>query len=164
MIQQQRKGGSLPATVKNIVTEGGLGSSGVFRGLSGMMMREGIYCMGFMGLMPVVRGMVTRDYPETLGATTYTARLSATFIAGPIGCFLSHPFDTVKTCMQGDLEKAKFTNPIQTARTIVAEKGLGALWAGMPWRLGRQCCSVFLFDYISSELAPRIFPHAFEDK
>jgi hypothetical protein len=53
-----------------------------------------------MGLMPVVRGKVTRDYPDTLGATPYTARLSATFIAGPIGCFLSHPFDTVKTCMQ----------------------------------------------------------------
>ena len=40
MIQQQRKGGSLPSTVRNIVTEGGLGSSGVFRGLFGMMMRE----------------------------------------------------------------------------------------------------------------------------
>ena len=56
--------------------------------------------MGFMGLMPVVRGKITRDYPDTLGATPYTARLSATFIATPISSFLSHPFDTVKTCMQ----------------------------------------------------------------
>ena len=47
-------------------------------------LRQGIYCMGFMGLMPVVRGKITRDYPDTLGATPYTARLSATFIATPI--------------------------------------------------------------------------------
>ena len=40
MIQQQRKGMSLPATVKSIVAEGGVGSNGVFRGLFGMMMRE----------------------------------------------------------------------------------------------------------------------------
>lgn len=40
--------------------------------------------------------------------------------------------------------------------------GLSALWLGMPWRVFRQFCAIFLFDKINAELSPRLFPHAFK--
>jgi len=160
MIQQQRKGGTLVQALRNILA-GGLGGGGLSRGLFGMMMREGIYCCGFLGLMPVVRGRLAAAYPERFSDAPEKLRICATFIAGPICCALSHPFDSIKTCMQGDLEKATFRGPVHTAKTLAAARGVTVLWAGMPWRLGRQCVSVFLIDYIRAELAPVLFPHAF---
>lgn len=160
MIQQQRKGSSTAQALKGIFA-GGLGGGGVSRGLTMMMAREGIYCCGFLGIMPVVRSALARNYPERFAGSPDAARVCATLIAGPICCVLSHPFDSVKTCMQGDLEMARYRGATATARTLVAESGVAVLWAGMPWRLGRQCVSVFLIDYIRAELAPVLFPRAF---
>ena len=67
-----------------------------------MMLREGIFCGGYLGIMPVVREEITRRYPHSYGSTDDRARLCATVIAGPICSFLSHPPDTIKTVMQGD--------------------------------------------------------------
>ena len=60
---------------------------------------------------------------------------SASSVAGAIGggvicATLSHPLDTIKTCLQGDIARAKYSTVGQTA---------GALWAeggGPPAALG----------------------------
>ena len=101
-----------------------------------------------------------RRYP---GMTTDQARLCATFVAGPICSFSSHPPDTLKTVLQGDIERSRYSSYTQAARSIVAERGATALWAGLPWRVLRQFVAVFLFDKIRSDYAPLIFPHAFVD-
>ena len=157
MVQQQTKGGSLIATAGSVFSEG---SKTIFRGTSGMMMREGIYCGGYLGVLPVVRDEVQRRYP---GLTTDQARLCATFIAGPICSFSSHPPDTLKTVLQGDIERVRYFSYSQAAKTIIVERGTAALWAGLPWRVLRQFIAVFLFDKIRSDFAPLIFPHAFID-
>ena len=159
MIQQQVKGGSLIGTVGNILKTGPLTAS---QGIVGMMLREGIYCGGYLGLMPVVREELRKRYPDGIGKTDDSARLFATFLAGPICSFASHPPDTLKTCLQGDIEGAKYTGYVQTTRKLVAERGLASLWAGMPWRVFRQFCAIFLFDKINTELAPLIFPHRYK--
>ena len=110
-----------------------------------------------------VRERLRKDYPDSLGKTEDSARLFATMIAGPICSFASHPPDTFKTCLQGDIEGAKYQTYAGTCRTLVAERGLSSLWAGMPWRVFRQFCAIFLFDKINTELAPIIFPHAFKN-
>lgn len=111
--------------------------------------------------MPVVRETLRKDYPDSLGKSEDSARLFATMIAGPICSFASHPPDTIKTCLQGDVEGVKYKGYVSTTRTLIAEKGVSQLWAGMPWRVFRQFCAIFLFDKINAELAPIIFPHAF---
>eukprot|EP00965_Chrysotila_dentata_P241650 6204406-Pleurochrysis_carterae.AAC.4 len=158
MIQQQRKGGSLLGTTINCIKAG---PSVFFRGTTGMCAREGIYCGGYLGIMPVVREYVRKTYPDSAGKTEDSARLTAALIAGPVCSFASHPPDTMKTCMQGDIEQTKFKGYAQTTAVLRAETGLPALWRGMPWRLFRQLCAIFLFDKISAELAPVLFPHAF---
>ena len=63
--------------------------------------------------------------------------------------------------MQGDIEQRRYTTYGQATRRIIAERGVAALWSGLPFRLARQFIAVFLFDKINAELAPRLFPHAF---
>ena len=77
MIQQQRKGGSLGGTAVDVVK----GGPGVFfRGTTGMCLREGIYCGGYLGIVPVVREYITTHYKESIGKTEDSARLAATMI------------------------------------------------------------------------------------
>jgi len=159
MIQQQRQGTSFFATMLNIFKGG---PSAVFRGTTGMCLREGLYCGGYLGIMPVVREQVQTRYPDTLGKTEDSARICAALIAGPMNTFLSHPPDTLKTCLQGDLNGEKFKNYAQSTRLIIQERGLSSLWSGFPWRVFRQLVAVFLFDKVNSQLAPVLFPHAFK--
>jgi hypothetical protein len=156
MIQQQRKGGGLMSTSMDMVKGGH-----VFRGVTAMMAREGIYAAGFLGVMPVAREYIQKTFPDSMGKTEDTARLSAAFLAGPWCGLASHPPDTLKTCMQGDIEQATYKGYMQTMRHVVAERGVGALWAGFPWRCFRQICCLILFDKMTSTLQPIMFPDAF---
>lgn len=162
MIQQQLKGDGLVATMRSLLVDGPQGALTITRGTLGMMLREGIYCGGYLGIMPVVREEVVRRYPHSWGSTDDKARLCATIVAGPFCSFSSHPPDTVKTVLQGDMEGRAYTGYMQATRKIVAERGAAALWSGLPWRLFRQFVAVFLFDKIHADLAPKLFPHAFQ--
>ena len=157
MIQQQVKGESFMTTFGNIIRNGT-----ALQGIVGMMAREGIYCGGYLGLMPVVREEIRERYPTGIGKSDDSARLFATMFAGPICSFASHPPDTLKTCLQGDVEGAKYRGYVGTARTLIAERGVAALWAGMPWRVFRQFCAIFLFDKINTEVAPMLYPHRYK--
>ena len=42
------------------------------RGLMGMMLREGIYCGGYLGIMPVVRQEITTRYPDSASSGPFT--------------------------------------------------------------------------------------------
>lgn len=97
MIQQQRRGtGLLPTTAEMIKG----GPSTFFRGTPGMMGREGLFCAGYLGLMPVARQHFRATFPDSIGATEDSARLAATLTAGPICSLGSHPCDTLKTVLQ----------------------------------------------------------------
>ena len=156
MIQQQVKGGGLMSTASNVISQG---PSTIWRGTTGMALREGLYAGGFLGLIPVAREEVQKRYPDL---SADQARLVGTFTCGPLCSMLSHPPDTIKTCLQGDVEGAKYKTYGQTVRTLVQERGVRALWAGAPWRIFRQFCCFLLFDKINTDLAPLLFPHAFK--
>lgn len=158
MIQQQRKGGGLMGTTMDMMKGG---PRTFFRGTLAMCAREGIYCGGFMGAMPVLRGAIQRNFSDSVGKTEDSARFAAAMIAGPVSGILSHPPDTLKTCMQGDIEQATYKGYVQTARVVVRERGVTALWGGFPWRCFRQICCLMLFDKMASNLQPVLFPHAF---
>merc|ERR1719454_1165735 len=146
MIQQQIKGTGLLATAGEVMS---MGPGTIWRGTIGMAMREGIYAGGFLGVIPVARETVMKQYPDL---SADQARLLGTMIAGPICSMLSHPPDTIKTCLQGDVEMKKFKDYGQTMRTLAAERGVASLWAGAPWRIFRQFCCFILFDKINTDL------------
>lgn len=93
MIQQQRKGESTMATIKSIASK----PANIFRGFSGMMVRESLWTCGYLSIPPVVRRTLMEQYPEQF-PTNNTARVPAALLGGLFACYLTHPADTIKTC------------------------------------------------------------------
>jgi hypothetical protein len=157
MIQQQRHGGSTVATLKNIV---GSGSTTITRGFTGAAIREALWTCGYLSIPPVVRRTLMDSYPDTF-PTNNTARVPAALLGALFGCYLTHPFDTIKTCMQGDIERKTYGTFTQTATKIYAESGIPGFYRGAAFRYGRMVCAVFIMDYLKDEVAQFLYPSAF---
>ena len=130
MIQQQLSGDSIPTVAARIVRTNGILSSGMGRGLLPCVMRDGIYTAGLLGVTPATQ----RVFMEHYGHSEQVAGVYASVVGG-LGCaFLSHPFDLVKTCMQGDLERARFGSASSITRHLYSSAGLGRFFHGLMWR------------------------------
>ena len=135
MIQQQKYGGNIfntPLRIKNKL----------MRGFSTSSMREGIYTTGYIGLTPVLSKYFKKNY----NIENNISKISGAICAGFISSTLSQPIDTIKTCMQGDIEQKKYTTTINTARTLIRENGLIRLYRGWGWRTGRIMCAMFIIN------------------
>jgi hypothetical protein len=139
MIQQQRKGGGVAETVKAIATP-----NNILRGWIGAAVREGLWTCGYLSIPPIVRRNLREMYPEKFDSDA-KARVPAALLGGLFACYLTQPFDTVKTCMQGDIERAKFGTFTETAKKI-GEDGITAFYRGATFRYGRMVCAVFMMD------------------
>jgi hypothetical protein len=157
MIQQQRHGGSTAATLKNIM---GSGSATITRGFCGAAIREALWTCGYLSIPPVVRRSLMESYPDTF-PTNNTARVPAALLGALFGCYLTHPFDTIKTCMQGDIERKTYGTFTQTAVKIMAESSIPGFYRGAAFRYGRMVCAVFIMDYLKDEVAQFLYPSAF---
>lgn len=130
MTQQQRYGGSAVFTVTNMVR-----SSSTMRGVAPAMVREAVYAGGYLGLCPVIEShLQTRQ-----GMRHEYAAVCAAIIAGVTSSMASHPFDTIKTRIQG----TPFETPSMTMRQ--ASNGTWArTYAGFGWRCSRNVASFFV--------------------
>lgn len=91
MIQQQGKGGNTLSTIKSIAVP-----NHVLRGWTGTAVREGLWTCGYLSIPPIVRGFLMDKYPEKFD-TEAKARVPAALLGGLFACYLTHPFDTIKT-------------------------------------------------------------------
>jgi hypothetical protein len=157
MIQQQRHGGSTMATLKNIWTPN---KSTITRGFTGAAIREALWTCGYLSIPPVVRRTLMETYPDTF-PTNNTARVPAALLGGLFACYLTHPFDTIKTCMQGDIERKVYGTFSQTAAKIWTDSSLPGFYRGATFRYGRMVCAVFIMDYLKDEVAQFLYPSAF---
>ena len=128
MIQQQRFGTSLLGAASRIVNEFGL--STLFRGLETSCGREGLFAAGYLGMGPVFAEQLRKSY----GMSESTSSFAGAAGAGMIAATLSHPLDTIKTCMQGDIERATYTSFMGTARTLFTQGGYGRFFGGWSFR------------------------------
>mmetsp|Transcript_677 Transcript_677/g.1621 ORF Transcript_677/g.1621 Transcript_677/m.1621 type:complete len:271 (-) Transcript_677:230-1042(-) len=158
MIQQQRKGGSGPARIAEI-TQNPVNFS---RGLLGMAVREALWTCGYLSIPPVVRRTLMEQYPTTFD-TNDKARIPAALLGGLFGCYMTHPFDTIKTCMQGDIERTTYGNFVQTAKAIGSESGLPGFYRGATFRYGRMVCAVFIMDLLREKIGRLMYPSAFKN-
>ncbi|KAL3817374.1 hypothetical protein ACHAXA_005009 [Cyclostephanos tholiformis] len=155
MIQQQRKGGNFVERI------GGIGyGPNVFRGFTGAAVREGLWTCGYFSIPPIVRRHLRDSYPERFDSDN-KARIPAALLGGLFACYLTHPFDTVKTCMQGDIERATYGTFTETAR-VISKSGFTAFYRGATFRYGRMCCAVFMMDYLQAFIGPLMYPGQFD--
>lgn len=157
MIQQQRKGGATIATVSNIAASG-IPTFG--RGFLGAMTREALWTCGYLSIPPVVRRTLMENYPQQFPDNN-RARIPAALLGGLFACYLTHPFDTIKTCMQGDIERSTYGTFSQTGRILFTESGIPAFYRGATFRYGRMVCAVFIMDYLGETIAHLMYPQAF---
>jgi hypothetical protein len=155
MIQQQKFGGSLINTSKQIIRKYGFKNH--FRGLITSCGREGIYTAGYLGLGPVI----TRKLDENYNYSKTTNKIVGAIGGGTIASTLSHPLDTCKTCMQGDINKRKYKTTIKTFITLTKEYGISSLFRGYYWRTGKMICTVFILNECKQFLSPLFFPEIF---
>jgi len=156
MIQQQVKGGSTAKTIGSIVKPSTVG-----RGFIGTAVREGLWTCGYLAIPPIIRRQLRESFPTTFDSDT-KARIPASLLGGLFGCYMTHPFDTIKTCMQGDIENKKFKGLIQTARIIYGENGITGFYRGAMLRYARMVLAVGLLDTLGSVIGPVLYPHKFE--
>lgn len=175
IIQQQRTGLSLLAQVRAIRSEYGWGKFS--KGLLPAIGRESLFTGGYLGLAPVLRGLLVTAYPAMFSErgqggeanvlhTTAThgrdrgnvlSLLTSSLMAGISAGVLTHPIDTVKTRMQGDLTpNSPYSGVMSTARLLWQEGGMGKFFQGVAPRTGRICIAVLIFNECN-----RVFSDAF---
>ena len=153
MIQQQRFGTGMLAAASRIVQE--QGPLGLFRGLETSCGREGLFAAGYLGMGPVFAEQLRTNY-----GMGNSADFAGAVGAGLIAASLSHPLDTIKTCMQGDIERATYTNFAGTASKIMAEGGYGFFFRGWSFRTTRMICAIWLIGQVKNLIGPILFPYA----
>ena len=157
MIQQQRKGHSTLATLQAIATP-----NNFFRGFIGAAVREALWTCGYLSIPPIVRRSLMESNPETFN-TPEKARVPAALLGALFGCYLTHPFDTVKTCMQGDIERSTYGTFTKSAQHIWSNNGgLFGFYRGATFRYGRMVVAVFLLDSLKEIVGPLLYPHAYK--
>ncbi|KAJ1446145.1 mitochondrial carrier domain-containing protein [Pelagophyceae sp. CCMP2097] len=156
MIQQQRFGGSIFSTPARIVSECGIGGLG--RGLSMSMGREGCYTAGVLGVCPVLTEAL-----EERGIGGGAGKMLAAIGAGVLAATLSHPLDTVKSCLQGDVARLEYTTTLEAFSALYAKAGWTRFFSGWHWRTGRMILAVGIMNECKSTLSPLFFPKHFAD-
>lgn len=152
MIQQQRFGGSLFGTPVRLVRQYGAASLG--RGLVTCCGRESLFTMGMLGLVPVLQCELIDRYqlPNEI------ALAGGSLMGSCFAATLSHPLDTIKTCMQGDLGQTKYTDILATARSLANEHGVReGLYKGLSWRIALITTCFFLVNKCKQIIVPKIF-------
>lgn len=155
MIQQQRTGLNVVETLKSVA------NSNITRGFVGTAIREGLWTVGYLSIPPIVRTHLIESYPETFDSQE-KARVPAALLGGLFACYLTHPFDTIKTCMQGDIAREKFRTLRHTGMTLYGESGIPAFYRGATFRYGRMVCAVFIMDTLKELIGPLLYPSAFK--
>jgi solute carrier family 25 carnitine/acylcarnitine transporter 20/29 len=155
MIQQQRFGGSLVSTPVRILKDHGVMQFS--RGMMMCMIRESGFCVTMLAATPIIQEKIRVNYAETFGNDTALAigSLASAFV----GATATHPVDTIKTCMQGDLDRTKWTNAVRTGSILLAERGVAqGLFSGLSWRMALIATTFFLINKFKQDIAPKIFP------
>ena len=80
------------------------GVTTLFRGLTPTIGREGLYTMAMLGVTPVIK----RELAQRSGLEPNIALAVGSVAGATFAAVATHPLDTIKTCMQGDVEQKKF--------------------------------------------------------
>merc|ERR1712070_1025218 len=130
---------------------------GIMRGFWMSCGREGMFTAGYLGIGPVIVGELQNTYQQSES----TAKMCGAIASGIIAASVSHPLDTIKTCMQGDIAKTSYGSVSHTASELYAEGGPSRFFRGYAWRTGRMICAMFIMNECKLRLSPIFFPHHF---
>eukprot|EP00927_Polykrikos_kofoidii_P012350 TRINITY_DN15325_c0_g1_i1.p1 TRINITY_DN15325_c0_g1~~TRINITY_DN15325_c0_g1_i1.p1 ORF type:complete len:287 (-),score=30.17 TRINITY_DN15325_c0_g1_i1:64-924(-) len=155
-IQQQLFRGSLTGTLMRFSRTHGL--LRCMRGLTCTIGREGMFGVGLFGVLPISE----KYFSKVDGLHPFLSwQLSVALSAG-VASGVSHPIDTAKTCMQGDLERRKYGGVAATARVLVTSPGGTFMtpFRGLGFRFLHVYLDISILDTLAKALAPLMFSPA----
>ena len=159
MIQQQRFGGSTLGTPARIVSE--YGAAAIGRGITTTIGREAMFTMSMLGVTPLIQEKLVASSGMEKNAALAAGSLTGALLAG----VATHPLDTIKSCMQGDLKREKYDGIVQTGRSLATEYGVvQGLFKGLFWRVALISTTFFLVNTFKQQTVPLLFPHAVQDE
>lgn len=162
-INQQKHGGTMLSIPRRVIDTHGL--LGMWRGLSMTAAREAIFCCSYLGSAPLLSEAIRAR--SSLGEGS--AAVAGAVMAGSVGALLTHPADTFKTRLQGDLFPVMGSSrpPVNVnlraaMRDMIATSGgskLGALskcYSGFSPRLLRIVCCTFIYGRVNDILSTAV--------
>jgi len=156
MIQQQRHGGTIIGTPFRLLKDFGI--SGIFRGVTPAIGREALFTCGYLGVGPVLNSTLKNQFPN---GNPFVLQMTAAIITAFPASFLSHPMDTIKTCMQGDMERATYKTFTKSCVVVYNQGGIGRFFRGYGFRYGRMVLDVYILNKAKEIIAPILYPQYF---
>jgi len=145
-IQQQRRAKPLAETARLVMKQYGL-YSGIYKGFIACAIREGIYTCGYLGLAPVFSNGLKQRYQGS-GYNVVGLYILGSISAALIAATITHPVDTVKTCVQADLDKKLYLNTRDAFVKLYQQSGFRVFFKGYLARTLRLCGAFFIISFI----------------
>mmetsp|Transcript_10414 Transcript_10414/g.12651 ORF Transcript_10414/g.12651 Transcript_10414/m.12651 type:complete len:285 (-) Transcript_10414:117-971(-) len=157
MIQQQRFGGSAFQIVPKLVHQFGITS--LSRAMAMTVSRESLFTLSMLGLTPAIQYELVNRFHMNKDASLAIGALTSSAFATTV----THPMDTIKTCMQGDMCKKQYTTIMQTANSLVKNHGIvDGLFKGINWRFLQISVGFFMINKLKEVVMPVIFQDKFD--
>ncbi|BBN00379.1 hypothetical protein MPTK1_1g28630 [Marchantia polymorpha subsp. ruderalis] len=74
------------------------------------------------------------------------ATVLAGVVSGSISTLITHPFDTIKTRMEANLNLQKYRTVTSTSKLLLQEGGMAAFYSGLIPRTQRIICAFFILE------------------
>ena len=155
-INQQKHGGTIAAVVQKIARTHG--TRALWRGLSMTATREGLFCCSYIAVSP----LLGRALYERTSLNDSMSLLVGALLGGSMGAVLTHPADTLKTRLQGDLFAVEGSGrePVNihvraALKDMVVTWGrkpsnvMFGMYAGFTPRLFRLCCCTLIYGQLN---------------
>ena len=155
MIQQQREGGNMLKTLQRITSNHG--NHIIFRGVLPAMCRDALYVSGFLGVTPLLQDYLIQNHSMSV----IESGLFASLFGGIVAALPSHPFDVIKTCMQGDLSRVKYSTMTLTTKLLWSEGRFVRLFNGCFWRSFNIVATVYIANECRLRLPIHLFGHEY---
>ena len=144
VINQQKYAKSPLEVIHTLQKEHGLPI--FMRGFIPKTVRDGVFVAGFLNGYPQLKnslGQKVHPFYATVSAIALVALPTAA---------VSHPFDTISTRMQANLDKKELSRFINAYYEVIDRKGKKALFAGLTPRMLRIAVAIPLMSFVKDYL------------
>ncbi|BBN00156.1 hypothetical protein MPTK1_1g26850 [Marchantia polymorpha subsp. ruderalis] len=155
MIQQQRTGLNLIKQIQTVNRK--YGALCFFRGLPPTLVREGFFTAAYLDVNPLLQEKF--QAAASFKDRQTLATVLAAVVSGSLSTFITHPFDTIKTRMQANLNLQKYRTVTSTAKVLLQEGGMAAFYSGLIPRTQRIICAVFILGEAKTHLTELYLKH-----
>ena len=130
--------------IKSVIMPQGIKTA--WRGLPATAAREGIFTVGYLTLADTIGSSITQSDNKLINSVI------GGIPAGVIAALSTHPFDTIKTCMQSNLNEKEYKTFVNTAITIMQKEGPKGFYAGITPRVTAFVLLIPLMSYVAEQL------------